>query len=1111
MAATFGLIRVETKANKTARPAEIVNRVWVPMRRSLVATLLLILAFSSQNTALAQGRKGWIGLALQTVTHAVVQEKNLTLPFGILVSGIAAQSPAANQVKIGDVILSVDGLPVQTEEAFLSMIEAHAPGDRVTIVIAREKQLLALEIVLKDLATASALLLRLDTGGHQNLIRGLAFSPDDKFLVSAGDDKVARVWDWRRVRTVRTISGQSGLGNEGKLYAMALSPDGRWLAVGGYTSARKQQVGDVRLHDVASGELRALLNGHDDVIFGLAFSPDSKRLISGSYDTSAIIWDVEEGKLLHRLTGHRGEIYAVGFTADSERAVTGSDDGTLRLWNVLDGALLQELAGHADKVRAIALAPRGTRLASGDTGGEIRVWEHGLEAGAGGTDKSTSVSLGHQGGYVGSLTFSPNGRLLLSTCGYDGCNSTQHVFDSTSGKSVTAYRGHDDKVVASTFSRDGRFVATAGGNRFPVHIWDPRTGETQAILQGTGLQVWSASFSEDGQSIAWGHEASPMLNRTTGLEFQLRLPGFGQALLAPTPVTSQKAWQRAITTLGALSLQHRKGGNYGYEAILDLLKDGKALASIERGPADGYFHGAYSFTPDGQTIVTGGVHGILASYNLDGVKLGNFVGHDGDIQAVSPSPDGKYLLSGSADQTVRLWNLKTREPIVALYRGIDGEWVMWTPQGYYTGSPGADKIVGWQINKGPDKAADYVTAEQLRRHLNRPDIVAKAIQLASAEQAVRTSYGTEFRLSDLLARPVPGVRILSPAADSTVKAAGSAWVEIAVRATPDPVKRIRIQVDGRQLDDFLPGGRPSFESGAHFFNVPLAKGKNTIVITALNDIGWSKVQDGTLTLENEGDGELDKRGTLYILAVGVTKYPGIRKLCGPNRTCDLKFTGNDAVAFADTMQQRLGALHKNVIRRVLVNGGKSKDVPTAANIIDALGLLRRSQSNDTVAVFLAGHGMNDGPNYRFVSTDAASADDAIRPSSVVPWHAIEEAIDGAKGRRLLFIDTCHSAGAYNERLGNAAYHANVIAYSAARWDQLALESSEFRHGLFTQALVEGLRGAADIAKTGRVDTSQLNDYLQRRVPELASSFKYEQNPQFFKARDAQTFVLAELH
>ncbi len=200
------------------------------------------------------------------------------------------------------------------------------------------------------------------------------------------------------------------------------------------------------------------------------------------------------------------------------------------------------------------------------------------------------------------------------------------------------------------------------------------------------------------------------------------------------------------------------------------------------------------------------------------------------------------------------------------------------------------------------------------------------------------------------------------------------------------------------------------------------------------------MQDCTLTLENESAGDLDRRGTLYILAIGVSKYPNIPGMCKPAPSCDLSYTSNDAIAFADTMEARLGALHERVVRRVLVNGGKVEEAPTAANITDALGILGGAQPNDTVAVFLAGHGFNDGPNYRFVPTDAAIANGTIRPSSVVPWYAIEEAVDGAKGRRLLFIDTCHSAGAYNERLGNSAYYANILAYSSARRDQEALES-----------------------------------------------------------------------
>jgi WD40 repeat protein len=1084
------------------------------------ALVVLLFCFALCGVAEAQQpAKGWLGVELKDITKEEADALGWESPHSAKVVKPVPGGPAEQAgVAADDIIVSLDGQEVENVAAAVAWLSAKAPGAGIKVKLMRggKERRLAVTLGARPVEQARAEpkdlpILQLDPGGHMAIIKGLAFTPDGKFIVSAGYDKVIRVWDWRAGKTVRTLRGQSERGNGGRIDAMALSPDGRWLAVAGWMDTSAGSVpccGDIRLYDFASGQLRGLLRGHKSTVNGLAFSPDGKLLISGGHlgDTSAILWDVETQKLLHRLEGHRAEIYAVGFTPDGQRAVTGSNDKTLRLWHVADGALVKEMTGHGNRVRSLAVSPKDGSIASGDDSGEIRVWD--------GKSGAPKKAFANQGGNVGSLHFSPDGRWLLSTCGYTGCNVTQRTFDAATGQELTAYTEHNRIVVVSAFSRDGSLVATGDADG-KIHVWDPRTGETKAVLQGSGEQRWAVGFSLDGRAISWGSTSTQNdpINGYGPLELFLRLPGARETLAEPQTVDPAQGWIRAKTNFGLLSLKHRGGGYHGYaEAILDVLKDGKSSGvAIERLPEAGFRHLSYSFTPEGNQIVSGGGNGSLTTYGLDGTKLGEFVGHEGDVWAVSASPDGRYLASASQDQTVRLWNLKTRELLVTLFRGTDGEWVMWTPQGYYTGSPGADKIVGWQINRGPENAADYVTAEQLRKHLNRPDIVAKSIQLASAEEAVRTSYGTEFKLSDLLSRPAPQLRIVSPAPDSSVRTSGSVTVRIALDATPDPVTRIRIQVNGRQLDDFLPDSGPSFAAGEHPFQVPLAKGKNTIVVTALNEIGWSKVLDGTLTLDNESAGELDKRGTLYILAIGVSKYPGIANLCHPKKTCDLNFTGNDATAFADSLEHRLGKLHEKVVRRVLVNGAASEDAPTAANITDALGVLAQAQPSDTVAVFLAGHGINDGPNYRFVSTDAAIANGMIRPSSIVPWYAIEEAIDRAKGRRLLFIDTCHSAGAYNERLGNAAYYANILAYSSARWDQEAMESGAFKHGLFTQAVVEGLAGAADLNKDGHVDTAQLNDYLQKRVPELAQPLKHEQNPQFFKGRDAETYTLAVLH
>jgi WD40 repeat protein len=271
-------------------------------------------------------------------------------------------------------------------------------------------------------------ILMLDTGGHQALIKGITFTPDGKYLVSAGYDKVVRVWDWRAGKTARTIRGQVGPGGEGKIFALALSPDQRWLAVGGFMDKSGASVpccGDVRLYDFATGELKALLEGHTDVIEALAFSPDSRRLISGSVDNTAIIWDVATQKPLHPpLGGHTDYIYGVGVSPDGARAVTASFDKTLRLWTVADGSLVKTMPGHGDKVYALAVSPKDGTIASGDYSGEIRLWD-------GRTGAPLGPPLVRQGGIVGSLRFSPEGSLLLATCGGGACKKQAADFRSS--------------------------------------------------------------------------------------------------------------------------------------------------------------------------------------------------------------------------------------------------------------------------------------------------------------------------------------------------------------------------------------------------------------------------------------------------------------------------------------------------------------------------------------------------------------------------------------------------------------------------------------------------------------------------------------------------------
>jgi WD40 repeat protein len=1094
-----------------------------PFMRVLVYLFALVLSLLTGGVASAQESRGWFGADVLDVTKAEADKLGWDAAHGAKLGVVAAGSPADKAgLKAGEIVDLVDGVEVETSSAFEKTIAAKSPGSEIRLRVlsgGRERRIavtLAEPPKIQPTQDQGGPLLMLDTGGHMAKMTGLTFTPDGKQLVSAGDDKVIRVWDWEAGKTIRTIRGQVGPGHEGKIFAMALSPDGRWLAAAGWmdsTIATTPCCGDIRLYDFATGKLVALLKGHTAVVNSLAFSPDSKRLISGGGlgDLSAIIWDVEGRKSLHRLQGHKAEICAVAFAPNGERVVTGSYDATLRLWRVSDGGLIAEMKGHMDKVsRALAIRSSDGMIASGDYAGEIRLWD-------GNTGRFVRT-LANQGGEVGSLRFSPDGKLLLSTFGECGsCSRIQHVWNVATGEDRATHATDENFVYAAAISPDGKLAATGGGNKFKIGVWELATGAPvngpqgkPVVLAGTSAPSWAAAFSADGKRIGWGNTWRTHTTLASNpLQYQLRLPAPGSALGRPEPLgeAAARGFVRARVTLGDLTLLHRKGGAFGYDAFLDIKQGDKVIASMERDSTNGYRHLAYSFTPDGQTIISGGA-GVLTAYDLKGYRLGDFVGHESDIWAVTPSPDGKFLVSGSADQTVRLWNLKTRELIVTLFNGTDGEWVMWTPQGYYTGSPGADKIVGWQINKGSDQVPDYVGADQLRDHLNRPDIVEKAIILASAEQAVREAPGTTFKLADLLARPVPRFKILSPRADE-VQRGGRAVVRIAIESTSDPIKAIRVQVNGREIGDVTPDiGSGGFAGGERMLVVPLARGKNEVRITLTNAIG-EKAE--ALTLNHEGEGALDKRGTLYILAIGVDKYPRLGNTCGilGDKSCNLTVSGADARSLVAAVEKRLGPAHDKIVRHLLINGAGGKDEPTATNILDAIDTLKQAEETDTVLLFVAGHGINEGPNYRFLATNAEWAGDALRGSTVVPWQILQEAVEGAKGRRILFIDTCHSGNAYNQRLGNAAYHANIIAYTAARFDQTAKEDDKLGHGLFTYAVVEGLEGKGGIGAHRQISTKELADYVIKRVEELAKAQNASQEPQYFKGRDAEDYVLAK--
>jgi WD40 repeat protein/type II secretory pathway predicted ATPase ExeA/nitrate/nitrite transporter NarK len=583
-----------------------------------------------------------------------------------------------------------------------------------------------------------------ETGGHVAMIRELLFTADGRELVSISDDKTIRVWavapDGRQATLARTIRGYIGEGREGMLAAATLSPpeaDGRqrWLAVGGILAGAPNERYAIRLHDYASGEVVALLCGHSDTILALAFAPAGRWLASAGKDGTIHLWDLSalQGQTLTQaplvLTGHTDHIYDLAWSATGERLASASYDRTVGLWNMAQlpqhrATLVARLHGHDDQVQTVTFHPSGTILVSGGKDQTVRLWQAHDGAALG-----VFARLQHK---VSALAFAPDGTRLLVGNFSPPQPDRLTLLAYPSGKTERVFTGHQNVVVATAFHPSGQWVATGGGEHKEILLWQVHTGAVLARLEGTGRTIYAVGFSPDGRYLSWGHTAlytSPNHQGPLEHRFDLtqltRLPG---GLSDASPV-------QALERLGTLSLVLEQGGPYKHNARLHVQEGARRLSTIERGHADGYRHSAYTFTPDGQGVLSGGLNGVLRLYARDGTLRGTLIGHTGEIKAVAVSADGRWALSGANDQTLCLWSLPPGIPAspvdltpnLTLFPAQDGEWVAWTPEGHFVASTHGLRLIGANMNHGLDKTATYIAGEQLRERFYRPALIQEKL------------------------------------------------------------------------------------------------------------------------------------------------------------------------------------------------------------------------------------------------------------------------------------------------------------------------------------------------------------------------------------------------
>jgi WD40 repeat protein len=485
----------------------------------------------------------------------------------------------------------------------------------------------------------------------------VAFSPDGRLLALAGTDHAVKVWEVATGRRVLTLEG------EDLCYGVAFSPDGRRLA-----SSSK---GAVLVWDTQSGKAVLTCRGHDKWVRGVAFSPDGARLASAGQDRTVRVWDAATGKQLLLCEGHTDAVHTVAFSPDGRRLASAAADRTIKVWHAATGKEEVTLRGHTDAVTEVVFTPDGSRLVTGSQDGTVRVWAPTAQ-------ETRTLRAGPD---VTCVAFSPDGRRLAA----GGAGRSVRVWDAATGKEQFSLAGHTARVECLAFSPDGRRLASGGRDR-TVRLWDLAGGREALVCQEPAY-VDRVAFSPDGRTLAtgsgaWAHNGQVKLRDAATLK-ELR------TFAAEGPI--EYVHGLAFSPDG----RHLAAALMSQPLMVWDVTTGKALAVLKEVRAVAAESQDLAFAPDGARLALAGQDGSVRVIDFGtGRQLLALKGHASLVCSVAFSPDGGRLASGSRDGTVKVWDAAEGRELLTLKGHTD--WVQsvsFSPDGRRLAAGGRDGTV----------------------------------------------------------------------------------------------------------------------------------------------------------------------------------------------------------------------------------------------------------------------------------------------------------------------------------------------------------------------------------------------------------------------------------
>jgi len=888
---------------------------------------------------------------------------------------------------------------------------------------------------------------------HTDRISSISTNASQTLLLTSSADKSARVWDPVSGGLLQTLRPPIGTGRIGRLHSGAISPDGRFAAIGGH-----DKEGGLYVFSLENGLIVARIGLLNEPVNLIEFSPDGRYLAFSLITNCVHILDCRDWSYVKKLWVDPGRLGGMSFAPDGRLAITNL---TPKLWvfnrDFGESAEL-DLPATSQPYR-ICFSPDGSKLAISYANTFC------LEVRDASTLKllcrpSSTGMVGERYRYL-VASFSADSKILYAggSCQEDTLPGSRYTIRAwqDQGKGTCQDYGVSSNSITDLRPRlqGGVFFS---GMAPDWGIFDPASKNTvHQAPEINEFTLWDRQHlrvNESGGEVgfaSWGKKAREFVLPDRMLyQRSSSHPFFADKVDAIRVSDWDQSFQPQINGIKATFLD-----NLEQNICVDIARTTKRL-------------------------LFGSIWGLYCLDANGGYYWG--VSTPAMVMAVKASGNGKVAVTALSDGTIRWYRMEDGILLMTLFaHREENRWVLYTPDGYYDCSPDAETMIGWQINQGYDKPSLFYPVGKFRDQFYRPDVLKTlltTLDLQASLSQANQAMGKPISAADIKSALPPRLEIISPADGSGFNTPEITVSYRLIDPANNKLRAIKVKVDNFSM---LSIKNPQITDGVGSFTLKLKPRDTRIKLTAEGGKGidvreislrWTGDQARTIPLP---------KPRLFVLAVGVAAYQ--------NNIKQLSYPSKDARDFITAIETHVKPMYDSLAVRVITDAGA-----TLKNVIDGLDWAASvCKPTDVVMIFLSGHGANDGKGmYHFLPVDARA--DNIE-QSCLSYSVLEAKLRSISGKVILFTDTCHAGGIYDDprfQLPDNTGFVNrissdevgVVVYASSTASQLSQEKASWDNGAFTKALVEGLQGRADLLSEHKVTFKGLDYYISRRVESL---------------------------